>query len=99
MTTYGYIRTSRQRIQGTAGSDPAAQAHQLHQDGVPEANIHRDVGISGGTGTNSRAGWRALDAKLAVRRYSGCSGHRPDRPPLDGHGQRGAGPAHQGGQD
>ena len=64
MTTYGYIRTSRQRIRGTAGSDPAAQAHQLHQDGVPEANIHRDVGVSGGTGTNSRAGWRALDAKL-----------------------------------
>ena len=64
MTTYGYIRTSRQRIQGTSGSDPAAQAHQLQQDGVPEANIHRDVGISGGTGTNSRAGWRALDAKL-----------------------------------
>ena len=44
MTTYGYIRTSRQRIQGAAGSDPAAQAHQLQQDGVPEANIHRDVG-------------------------------------------------------
>ena len=66
MTTYGYIRTSRQRIQGTSGSDPAAQAHQLQQDGVPEANIFRDVGISGGTGTNSRAGWRALDAKLAV---------------------------------
>ena len=66
MTTYGYIRTSRQRIQGTSGSDPASQAHQLQQDGVPEANIHRDVGISGGTGTNSRAGWRALDAKLAA---------------------------------
>ena len=66
MTTYGYIRTSRQRIQGTAGSDPAAQARQLRQDGVPEANIHRDVGISGGTGTNSRTGWRALDAKLAA---------------------------------
>ena len=66
MTTYGYIRTSRQRIQGTSGSDPAAQAHQLQQDGVPEANIHRDVGISGGTGTNSRTGWRALDAKLAA---------------------------------
>ena len=66
MTTYGYIRTSRQRIQGTSGSDPEAQAHQLRQEGVPEANIHRDVGISGGTGTNSRAGWRALDAKLAA---------------------------------
>ena len=66
MTTYGYIRTSRQRIEGTSGSDPEAQAHQLRQDGVPEANIFRDVGVSGGTGTNSRAGWRALDAKLAA---------------------------------
>ena len=66
MTTYGYIRTSRQRIQGTAGSDPAAQARQLHQDGVPEANIFRDVGVSGGTGTNSRAGWRALNTRLAA---------------------------------
>ena len=64
MTTYGYIRTSRQRIQGTAGSDPEAQAHQLRQEGVPEANIYRDVGVSGGTGTNSRAGWRALNARL-----------------------------------
>ena len=25
-----------------------------------------DVGVSGGTGTNSRTGWRALDAKLAA---------------------------------
>ena len=66
MTTYGYIRTSRQRIQGAAGSAPAAQARQLHQDGVPEANIFHDVGVSGGTGTNSRAGWRTLDAKLAA---------------------------------
>ena len=66
MTTYGYIRTSRQRIEGSAGSDPEAQAHQLHQDGVPEANVFRDVGVSGGTGTNSRTGWRALDAKLAA---------------------------------
>ena len=64
MTTYGYIRTSRQRIQRTAGSDPEAQAHQLRQEGVPEANIYRDVGVSGGTGTNSRAGWRALNAQM-----------------------------------
>ena len=62
--TYGYIRTSRQRIEGSAGSAPEARAHQLRQEGVPEANIYRDVGISGGTGTNSRAGWRALDSKL-----------------------------------
>ena len=66
MTTYGYIRTSRQRIQGTAGSDPEAQAHQLRQEGVPEANIYCDVGVSGGTGTNSRAGWRALNAQLVT---------------------------------
>ena len=66
MTVYGYIRTSRQRIEGTAGSDPASQALQLHQDGVPEANIFRDVGVSGGTGTNSRAGWRALNTRLAA---------------------------------
>ena len=64
MKTYGYIRTSRQRIQGTVGSDPEAQAHQLLQEGVPEANIYRDVGVSGGTGTNSRASWRALNARL-----------------------------------
>ena len=64
MTTFGCIRTSRRRIQETAGSDPEAQAHQLRQEGVPEANIHRDVGVSGGTGTNSRAGWRALNARL-----------------------------------
>ena len=66
MTTYGYIRTSRQRIEGISGSDPEAQAHQLHQDGVPEANIFRDVGVSGGTGTTSRAGWRALNTRLAA---------------------------------
>ena len=66
MTTYGYIRTSRQRIEGASGSDPASQARQLHQDGVLEANIFRDIGVSGGTGTNSRAGWRALNTRLAA---------------------------------
>ena len=70
MMTYGYIRTSRQRIQGTAGSDSEAQAHQLRQEGVPEANIYRDVGVSGGTGTNSRAGWRALNAQLVSAHIS-----------------------------
>ena len=66
MTTYGYIRTSKQRMEGTSGSDPEAQALQLRQDGVPEANIYRDVGVSGGTGTNSRSGWRALNAQLVA---------------------------------
>ena len=78
MTTYGYIRTSRQRIQGTAGSDPEAQAHQLHQEDVPEDNIHRDVGVSGGTGTNSRAGWRALNARLISVGPTRCG--RPTSP-------------------
>ena len=55
MTVYGYIRTSRQRIEGTPGSDPEAQAYQLRQNAVPEANVYRDIGVSGGTGTNSRA--------------------------------------------
>jgi len=64
MTTYGYIRTSRQRIEGTAGSDPEAQALQLRQAGVEDLHIFRDVGVSGGTGTNTRTGWRALDARL-----------------------------------
>ena len=32
MTTYGYIRTSRQRIQGTAGSDPEAQVRELQEE-------------------------------------------------------------------
>ena len=52
MTTYGYIRTSRQRIQGTAGSDPLA-------------NIYRDVGVSGTIGTQVRQGWHQLDVRLA----------------------------------
>ena len=64
MTVYGYIRTSRQRIEGTPESDPEAQAYQLRQNAVPEANVYRDVGVSGGTGTNTRAGWRALAARL-----------------------------------
>ena len=65
MTTYGYIRTSRQRIQGTAGSDPEVQAHQLRQEGVPQFNIHRDVGVSGTTGTQDRKGWHLLNDRLA----------------------------------
>ena len=45
---------------------PASQAQQLRQDGVPEADIHRDVAISGRHGHHCRVGWRALDAKLAA---------------------------------
>ena len=45
MTVYGYIRTIRQRIEGTGGSNPEAQAYQLRQADVPDANICRDVGV------------------------------------------------------
>ncbi len=51
MTTYGYIRTSRQRIQGSTGSDPEAQAHQLRQEGVPEATIYCGATAAAGTGS------------------------------------------------
>ena len=37
---------------------------QLRDAGVPADLIYRDVGISGTTGTNSRKGWRALNARL-----------------------------------
>ena len=62
--TYGYVRTSRQRIAAEAGSDPESQALQLRgAAGAPE-DIFRDVGVSGSIGTNSRAGWHALDGRL-----------------------------------
>ena len=32
---------------------------------MPLANIHRDVGISGTTGTQGRQGWHQLDGRLA----------------------------------
>ena len=62
--TYGYIRTSRQRIAGEAGSAPEAQAHQLRGAGVAPEDIYRDVEVSGSIGTNSRAGWHALNTRL-----------------------------------
>ena len=44
--------------------DPASQELQLRRAGVPPANIHRDVGISGITGTQGRQGWHQLDGRL-----------------------------------
>ena len=61
---YGYIRTSRRQTQGQSGSDPEAEVLQLRDAGVPSDLIYRDVGVSGATGTNSRKGWRALNARL-----------------------------------
>ena len=62
--TYGYIRTSRQRIAVNAGSDPEAQVLQLRGAGVAPEDIYRDMGVSGSIGTNSRAGWHALNTRL-----------------------------------
>ena len=64
--TYGYIRTSWQRIAGEAGSDPESQALQLRRAGVAPEDIYRDVGVSGSVGTNSRAGWHALNDRLTA---------------------------------
>ena len=77
MTTCVYIWTSRQRIEGTAGSAPEAQAYQLRQDCVPEVNVYRDAGISGDTGTTSRAGWWSLDAKLVEESSPHPTGSAP----------------------
>ena len=45
--------------------DPASQELQLRRAGVPQFNIHRDVGVSGTTGTQGRQGWHQLDGRLA----------------------------------
>ena len=45
--------------------DPASQELQLRRAGVPQFNIHRDVGISGTTGTQGRQGWHRLNGRLA----------------------------------
>ena len=48
--TYGFIRTSRQRIAGEAGSDPESLPLQLRRPGVGPEDIYRDVGVSGSIG-------------------------------------------------
>ena len=65
-TIYGYIRTSRQHVDGEAGSDPETQRLQLLNAGVSPENVYRDVGVSGSTGINTRHGWRRLDSRLAA---------------------------------
>ena len=62
---FGYIRTSRQLQEGFPGMDPASQELQLRRAGVPLANIHRDVGVSGSTGTRERQAWHQLNDRLA----------------------------------
>ena len=64
MTLYGYIRTSKARQPGQAGSDPEVQRHQLRNAGVDDSRIYADVSVSGTKGVSSRTGWAALDARL-----------------------------------
>ena len=45
--------------------DPASQELQLQRAGVPRDSIHRDVGVSGSTGTQQRQGWHRLNVRLA----------------------------------
>ena len=44
--------------------DPASQELQLQRAGAPLNNIHRDVGVSGTTGTQERRGWHRLNGLL-----------------------------------
>ena len=62
---YGYIRTSRRLQEGVPGMDPASQELQLRRAGVPLSNIHRDVDVSGTTGTQEGRGWHRLNGRLA----------------------------------
>ena len=64
-SSFAYIRTSRRLQEGVPGMDPACQVLQLRRAGVSLANIHRDVGISGTTGTQERLVWHKLDGRLA----------------------------------
>ena len=55
--------------------DPASQELQIRRAGVPLANIHRDVGVSGsigtkgaGAGTGSTAAWPAATSARSTLR-------------------------------
>ena len=65
MTTYGYIRTSRDQEPGHPGSDPHVQRRQLVEAGVDPARIYADVAASGSKDYNSRDQWHVLDQQLA----------------------------------
>ena len=64
MTTYGYIRTSRDQEPGHPGSDPEVQRRQLADAGVEPGRIFPDVAVSGATPGNSRAQWHLLNQLL-----------------------------------
>ena len=65
MTTYGYIRTSRDQEPGHPGSDPHVQRRQLIDAGVDPAHMYADVAASDAKDYNSRNQWHVLDELLA----------------------------------
>ena len=64
MTLYGYLRTSKQQVDGQAGMDPDSQTRALEAVGVAPSDVYRDLGLSGTTASTSRAGWRVLQDRL-----------------------------------
>ncbi len=54
MVDYGYLRTSRQHLDGQAGMDPETQSRALEAAGVAPANVYSDLGLSGTTASTSR---------------------------------------------
>ena len=45
--------------------DPFSQELRLRESGVQRDKVHRDIGVSGATGTDQRHGWRRLDGRLS----------------------------------
>ena len=64
MTIYGYLRTSKQQVDGQAGMDPDSQTRALEAVCVAPSDVYRDLGLSGTTASTSRAGWRVLQDRL-----------------------------------
>ena len=65
MTTYGYIRTSRDQEPGHPSSAPDVQRCQLVEAGVEPARICAGLATSGAKDYNSRNQWHLLDQQLA----------------------------------
>ena len=83
---FGYIRTSRRLQEGVPGMDPAFQELQLRRAGVPLNCVHRDVGVSGTTGTQGGGAGIGSTAALPAATPWWCR-HLPHRPALAGHHQ------------
>ena len=65
MSTYGYIRTSRDQEHGHPGSDPEVQRRWLTDAGVKHGRVYTDVAISGAKTGNSRGQCHLLDQQPA----------------------------------